>query len=432
MDFGWLSQGVQPVQLADPMRMAAQGMTLADLARRNRQGEEDERFKMLERQSDTLAAQGLMRARQGGDPNAVFADLQQQGEAGALAARKIAKFMDDQSKSQAETRYKDAQTNEHTANADSKRTNAKLDSLKQFATLTTAIASGQAPVNGNTQGAVYEVAASILPPEIVRTMPADPAKFREWAAVMADPNTLSKIAAEHETGRHNLATEGLTASGQAETGRHNRTSEGIAGGHLTLARDKEGRDRAEGGKPPSGYRWKPDGSLEAITGGPHDPASGRAPEAYNKQSSGIANLNTAITEYQSALKDFGTMDMLSPDARAAMGTKYNNMMLQAKEAYNLGVLNGPDYSILQSVVADPTSMRGAVTSNAALSTQASELGRIMKQNQANLDKVYKQKSAPAADRDSLVRDAMDAISRGAPRDKVMQRLKEKGITDAQL
>jgi hypothetical protein len=147
--------------------------------------------------------------------------------------------------------------------------------------------------------------------------------------------------------------------------------------------------REQGGKPPSGYRWKADGSLEPIPGGPSD-GGGKPPEAYSKQTSGIQNLQTAITEYQAALKDFGTMDMLSPDARAAMGTKYNNMMLQAKEAYNLGVLNGPDYSILQSVVADPTSMRGAVTSNAALNNQASELGRIMKQNQANLAKVYKQ------------------------------------------
>ena len=38
------------------------------------------------------------------------------------------------------------------------------------------------------------------------------------------------------------------------------------------------------------------------------------------------------------------------------------MMLQAKEAYNLGVLNGPDFQILQSVVTDPRSLTGAFTS----------------------------------------------------------------------
>jgi hypothetical protein len=62
-----------------------------------------------------------------------------------------------------------------------------------------------------------------------------------------------------------------------------------------------------------------------------------------------------------------------------MGTKYNNMMLQAKEAYNLGVLNGPDLEILTSVITDPRSMKGVITSNKALDGQASELDRIMQQ-----------------------------------------------------
>ena len=60
-----------------------------------------------------------------------------------------------------------------------------------------------------------------------------------------------------------------------------------------------------------------------------------------------------------------------------MGTKYNNMMLQAKEAYNLGVLNGPDLEILTSVITDPRSLSGAMTSKTALDTQAAELDRIM-------------------------------------------------------
>jgi hypothetical protein len=112
------------------------------------------------------------------------------------------------------------------------------------------------------------------------------------------------------------------------------------------------------------------------------------------------------------------------------------MMLQGKEAYNLGVLNGPDYSIMQQVVINPTSMRGAVTSRAAMDQQASELSRIMKQNQENLAKVYKQpnpdqKAAPQ-NRDALVRDAMDAISKGADPAKVKARLAEMGITDAKF
>ena len=39
MDFSFLSQGGQPVQLADPMQQMARGLTLSDLARQNRVGQ---------------------------------------------------------------------------------------------------------------------------------------------------------------------------------------------------------------------------------------------------------------------------------------------------------------------------------------------------------------------------------------------------------
>jgi hypothetical protein len=152
----------------------------------------------------------------------------------------------------------------------------------------------------------------------------------------------------------------------------------IRGQNMVDARGREANDlkRQElgaGGKAPAGYRWKPDGTLEAVKGGPGD----KLPESQQKQVVGTQNLSNAIAEYRAQLSNFGLLDSVSPDARAMMGTKYNNMMLQAKEAYNLGVLNGPDFEILQSVITDPRSLKGAFTSKKALDNQASELDRIM-------------------------------------------------------
>lgn len=104
-------------------------------------------------------------------------------------------------------------------------------------------------------------------------------------------------------------------------------------------------------------------------------------EAQKKQVIGVQNTKNAIQEYRDQLKGFGITDLASPDARAAMGTKYNNMMLQAKEAYNLGVLNDQDFEVLQKVITDPASWKGAITSNEALDSQAAELDRIMTQIQ---------------------------------------------------
>ena len=113
---------------------------------------------------------------------------------------------------------------------------------------------------------------------------------------------------------------------------------------------------------------------------------GNLPEAATKQVTGATNLKDAITNYKTKLESFSTIDMANPNARANMGNAYNNMMLQAKEAYNLGVLNGPDYQILQSVVKDPTSAGALFVSKKALNEQASDLA---KQADIIIGNVYK-------------------------------------------
>jgi len=234
-------------------------------------------------------------------------------------------------------------------------------------------------MSGVRDQATYDLArqqlAQTFGPEIAQNMPTayDPMVIEQNKAKAMSvkdqmAQRLQQIQQE-EAMRHNRAGEGLTARGQNITAR---------GQDLTDARGREEneikrQEVAMGGKPPPGFRWADGGRLEAIPGGPGD----KLPEAQQKQVIGTQNLSNAIKEYRDELKGFGLLDAAKPDSRAAMGTKYNNMMLQAKEAYNLGVLNGPDLEILTSVITDPRSMKGVVTSNKALDAQASELDRIM-------------------------------------------------------
>jgi hypothetical protein len=118
------------------------------------------------------------------------------------------------------------------------------------------------------------------------------------------------------------------------------------------------------------------------------------PEGLNKQVTGSINLSDAITDYQAKIKNFSTVDFANPDKRAEMGNAYNNMMLQAKEAYNLGVLNGPDYDILQKVVRDPTNPSSLLFSNKALDRQAENL-RTTAKNIVNTAYVSQGRDVPA-------------------------------------
>lgn len=212
-----------------------------------------------------------------------------------------------------------------------------------------------------------------------RGITADQARARITKS-LSQPGGFAKMLNESKLGAEKAYDNLMKEAQQAEVARHNKSSEGIQvrGQNMVDARAKEGNslkavEIQAGGKPPPGYRWKGEGTLEAIPGGPGD----KLPESQQKQVVGTQNLSNAIREYREALKTFGTLDAVKPDQRAMMGTKYNNMMLQAKEAYNLGVLNGPDFDILQSVVTDPRSIKGVITSKNALDTQAAELDRIM-------------------------------------------------------
>jgi hypothetical protein len=106
---------------------------------------------------------------------------------------------------------------------------------------------------------------------------------------------------------------------------------------------------------------------------------GELSSEQQKQVTGAKNTVNAINEFKTELENFDPRSIasLSPAARAKMQTKYRNMQLQAKEAYNLGVLNGPDLTIIEQLVADPTSYKGAYIGKEGINVQASELSRIV-------------------------------------------------------
>lgn len=155
--------------------------------------------------------------------------------------------------------------------------------------------------------------------------------------------------------------------------------------------------------------FQPDkaGGAPAIIPGVAPPKQ-KLGEKQTNQNAGIDALSSAVDDYVAQLGTWQKRDILSPDKRADMGTYYKNLMLQAKEAYNLGVLNGPDLAILQDVVQDPVSIMGTVTSNDALARQATSLRRIMnKVKAANLGQTP---SAPSGKPSTAVPDiSLDAI-----------------------
>lgn len=80
-----------------------------------------------------------------------------------------------------------------------------------------------------------------------------------------------------------------------------------------------------------------------------------APETFSKGAAAYSNLSNALNNYESLISN-GGITSLPSGKKQELKTAYQDILLQAKEAYNLGVLNGPDLQILESVIVDPTSL----------------------------------------------------------------------------
>jgi hypothetical protein len=128
-----------------------------------------------------------------------------------------------------------------------------------------------------------------------------------------------------------------------------------------------------------------------LTNGTQLPgAPKQAPEAYTKNATALLNMTDALNEYQKELKGFTVTTALLPDQRARIGNAYQNALLQAKEIYNLGVLNGPDKAILEQIISNPLAISSAPISNEAMVKQVEAMRKIIERQNANLATVYKQ------------------------------------------
>jgi hypothetical protein len=85
----------------------------------------------------------------------------------------------------------------------------------------------------------------------------------------------------------------------------------------------------------------------------------KPPEAIRtnaiKADQAYRNLSTALNDYEGLVKRIGATGATLPGQGSdAVMQARTNIMLQLKELYNLGVLNGPDYELMQNMIPDPS------------------------------------------------------------------------------
>jgi hypothetical protein len=113
------------------------------------------------------------------------------------------------------------------------------------------------------------------------------------------------------------------------------------------------------------------------------------PEAYAKQAMGVLNTNDALQTLQDVTQKFTAADMVDPVKRAQIGQAHATTLLFAKEMFNLGVLNGGDERIVNSVINNPIDFSSSIIPIEAIRKQARDLQDVVQRTNKNLSTVYK-------------------------------------------
>lgn len=242
MDFDFLL-GARIPQVPDPVKAQVEGLTLRELARRDRDGALREQGLTDQRRAAEAYNKAIPAVIQSGfDEKVVAQVLQQYPEAAPL----IQKAWDDYAKRRDEGKKTDATVY--------KDKTASL--LKQYSQMSAGLADAiKRDPNAVPDAMIAKFYAGMADNGLAQYMPALP--FQSWAdkpAVVAHLEQLGNAFYETsdrirnaETGRHNVRTEGLTSARDAETAQNNAAGRSIQQGTLDVARGnlQLARDRAQ-------------------------------------------------------------------------------------------------------------------------------------------------------------------------------------------
>lgn len=120
-------------------------------------------------------------------------------------------------------------------------------------------------------------------------------------------------------------------------------------------------------------------------------AQGKPPAKFDESVNNIKNLRTSIDSYIQEIKNTDPRFLFPGSAKSAeLGTKFTDVQMRIKNLYELGAITGPDLTLLNQAITDPTSMAGRYKGKESLEKQAKTINNILDQNTINLYETYRQ------------------------------------------
>ena len=131
----------------------------------------------------------------------------------------------------------------------------------------------------------------------------------------------------------------------------------------------------------------------SVLGADGKPVQGKnaMPVEFNKSVTGLKELTNALGSYEQTLKDNGGASPIAYGARRGnLQGSYTALQMGLKNAFELGALAGPDLSLLQGMLVDPTSVRGIALGDKGIAAQIDKVKDYIKNRGAAVYEAHKQ------------------------------------------
>jgi len=104
----------------------------------------------------------------------------------------------------------------------------------------------------------------------------------------------------------------------------------------------------------------------------------------------VNDLDSTLAAYKTALQTASRGDLLSPvsDKAVELGNLATQLQMAYKNAADLGAITGPDWAIINRVVATPSGAKAALLGPEKLLKQLEQVEALSKRQRAELDRVY--------------------------------------------
>lgn len=120
-------------------------------------------------------------------------------------------------------------------------------------------------------------------------------------------------------------------------------------------------------------------TLPGANGGAVSPPPKQPPVEFTKSVAGLNELRNGLDAYEKVLKEQKGPNVIAMGAnRAALQGAYTSLQMGLKNAFELGALAGPDLTLLEGMLADPTSFKAQGLGSKGLAEQIAQAREYLK------------------------------------------------------